>query len=240
MFPGLDLLGMGFEREGYCVVRGPDPVWGGDVHTFHPPPDVFWGIIGGPPCQAHSILRHLNPLAGKRDGDLIPEYVRVVGIARPAWYLMENVPTAPDPVLDGYSLVKRVAQNLTIAGDNGWVGQEQMRTRAFWFGWRDGLEAQPFRIERAVLTRPKEEQRHAVLAGHGSTLGQRRKRMTKYDLDEATRLQGLDPLIMERLPYTYEAKRRLIGNGVPLPMARAVARAVRRALPLSVTTIATA
>lgn len=28
VFPGVDLLGMAFELEGYCVVRGPDLVWG--------------------------------------------------------------------------------------------------------------------------------------------------------------------------------------------------------------------
>ena len=31
IFPGLDLLGMAFEREGFCVVAGPDVCWGRDV-----------------------------------------------------------------------------------------------------------------------------------------------------------------------------------------------------------------
>lgn len=30
LFPGIDLLGRGFELEGFCVVRGPDKLWGGD------------------------------------------------------------------------------------------------------------------------------------------------------------------------------------------------------------------
>jgi hypothetical protein len=44
VFPGADLLGRGFEQEGFCVVRGPDLVWGGDVRTFHPPPGAFGGV----------------------------------------------------------------------------------------------------------------------------------------------------------------------------------------------------
>ncbi len=28
VFPGIDLLGRGFEAEGFCVVRGPDLLWG--------------------------------------------------------------------------------------------------------------------------------------------------------------------------------------------------------------------
>ena len=51
LFPGIGLLDRAFEDEGYCVVRGPDLIWGGDVHGFHPPMDTFDGIIGGPPCQ---------------------------------------------------------------------------------------------------------------------------------------------------------------------------------------------
>ena len=50
---------MAFEEEGFCVVRGPDLLWGGDIRRFHPPAGRFDGVIGGPPCQAFSRLRHL-------------------------------------------------------------------------------------------------------------------------------------------------------------------------------------
>lgn len=46
IFPGIDLLGRAFEEEGFCVVRGPDKLWGGDIRTFHPPAGVFGGVIG--------------------------------------------------------------------------------------------------------------------------------------------------------------------------------------------------
>lgn len=62
IFPGIDLLGRAFEEEGYTVVRGPDPLWGGDIRNFHVPAGVFEGIIGGPPCQHWTRLMFLNKL----------------------------------------------------------------------------------------------------------------------------------------------------------------------------------
>lgn len=43
LFPGIDLLGAAFELEGFTVVRGPDPIFGGDVRAFHPPTGVSAG-----------------------------------------------------------------------------------------------------------------------------------------------------------------------------------------------------
>lgn len=57
--PGLGLLDQAFEEHGWCVVRGPDPLWGGDMRRFVPPAGVFGGIIGGPPCQFYSTLANL-------------------------------------------------------------------------------------------------------------------------------------------------------------------------------------
>jgi DNA (cytosine-5)-methyltransferase 1 len=42
--------------------------------------------------------------------------------------------------------------------------------------------------------------------------------------------QGLPPDFLEDAPFTLEGKIRVVGNGVPLPMGRAVAEAVKRAL----------
>jgi DNA (cytosine-5)-methyltransferase 1 len=41
LFPGIGLLDKAFELEGFCVVRGPDVLWGGDVRGFHPPAGRF-------------------------------------------------------------------------------------------------------------------------------------------------------------------------------------------------------
>src|SRR5262245_38871520 len=104
LFPGIGLLDMAFEQEGFCVVRGPDVLWGGDIRRFHPPAGKFDGVIGGPPCQEFSSLSFINRHHGvkSRFGNLIPEFERVVREANPIWFLMENVERAPKPKLDGY------------------------------------------------------------------------------------------------------------------------------------------
>lgn len=60
LFPGIGLLDMAFEEEGFCVVRGPDLLWGGNIRKFRPPPNKFDGVIGGPHCQAHTVKRALG------------------------------------------------------------------------------------------------------------------------------------------------------------------------------------
>jgi DNA (cytosine-5)-methyltransferase 1 len=133
LFPGIDLLGLAFEREGWCVVRGPDPITGGDIREFHPPAGVFDGLIGGPPCQIFSILKRLNPLAGEKWGNLIPEFERAVAEAQPRWFVMENVPQAPEPVIPGYRV-----RSLIL--NNRWRGEIQDRERRFSFGTADGRQ----------------------------------------------------------------------------------------------------
>jgi len=101
LFPGVGLLDMAFEQEGFCVVRGPDVLWGGDIRRFHPPAGRFDGVIGGPPCQSFSPLAHLVRANGHepRFGNLIPEFERCVAEALPTWFVMENVPAAPHPLV---------------------------------------------------------------------------------------------------------------------------------------------
>jgi DNA (cytosine-5)-methyltransferase 1 len=147
VFPGIDLLGRAFEEEGCCVVRGPDLVWGSDIRGFHPPAGVFVGVIGGPPCQAFSALRHLIRHTGHepRFGNLIPEYERVIFEAQPEWFLMEEVLDAPIPHVEGY-----VTKDMIVR--DKWVGGVQPRPRRFSFGTRDGRELD---IEWAALMRPE-------------------------------------------------------------------------------------
>ena len=99
LFPGIGLLDMAFEEEGFCVVRGPDLLWGGDIKIFHPPAGKFDGVIGGPPCQPFSPLVHLVRANGRepKHGNLIPEFERVVYESECAWFLMEEVSQAPEP-----------------------------------------------------------------------------------------------------------------------------------------------
>lgn len=245
LFPGIGLLDMAFEEEGFCVVRGPDLLWGGDIRRFHPPAGRFGGVIGGPPCQAFSALRYINPKAGQKQGNMIPEFERCVTEAQPKWFVMENVKEAPLPRIEGY-LVRDLILN------NRWLGEEQNRTRRFSFGSRDGRN---LLIEVALFEAPifeycvhgsnngqrtpvryntggklkKQLRPPTVVSGHGSVMSHERGNMS---LEEMCRLQGLPEIFLDDSPFTVHGKRKVIGNGVPLPMGRAIARAVREALKL--------
>src|SRR5437588_12328565 len=131
LFPGIGLLDMAFEEEDFCVVRGPDLLWGGDIRRFHPPAGKFDGVIGGPPCQAFGHLGSVNRSRWGMDSvlpNLIPEFERCVIEAEPIWFLMENVLSAPSPAPLCYRVTDRIL-------DNRWLGETpQRRVRRFSFG----------------------------------------------------------------------------------------------------------
>jgi DNA (cytosine-5)-methyltransferase 1 len=243
LFPGIGLLDMGFEEEGFCVVRGPDLLWGGDVRRFHPPAHVFDGVIGGPPCQRFSRLANLvRHVYGeeKLAPNLIPEFERVVSEAAPTWFLMENVPEAPAAQVQGYVVHDRMVRDV-------WVGGATTRLRRFCFGTHDGAA---LRVEELALHRT--DPLPAVLAsggrwipvGIGGSGKPKRKKVRRANgresegyiygaktsryFTEAVEAQGL-PATFDLPGLTVAAKIKAIGNGVPVPMARAVAKAVRRA-----------
>jgi len=255
LFPGIGLLDMAFEQEGFTIVRGPDVLWGGDIRRFHPPAGVFDGVIGGPPCQAFSRLAIMVRHNGyePRFGNLIPEFERCVAEAAPSWFLMENVPAAPRPVVEGYHVRSQVVNNRWFEANNG-VGAEQHRTRALSFGTRDGRALEfdvalwehsefaagdtssegggVMRGRRAalepggLLPSQRAERGFAVTAGHGGGTS----KQYVYSLEDACELQGLPRDFTEHMPFRKDMKLKAVANGVPLPMGRAIARAVKRAV----------
>ena len=228
VFPGIGLLDMAFELEGFCVVRGPDLLWGGDIKSFHPPVGKFDGVIGGPPCQAFSRLTALVRHNGFRVADnLIPQFERVVAEIHPRWFLMENVVEAPIPDVPGYVVDPTIL-------NNRWLGEPQSRKHRFSFGTQDGRK---LHYQLAALESPEWAGR--VCASGGVKPGQPRDRSTRAKflgwktataLKESLRLQGLPEDFLDAAPFTMAGKHRVIGNGVPLPMGRALAQAVKRAL----------
>lgn len=174
LFPGIGMLDMAFDAEGFCTVRGPDVIWGGDIRTWHPVADRFDGIIGGPPCQTFSALANLVRAQGRdvRFGNLIPEFERCVAEAEPAFFLMENVPAAPLPNVPGYGVHSFVMDHCALDGGDG-HGLEQERKRRISFGLRDGRVVDLRRwITPAVFLLPA-ARRHGALSGHGEAPGQR-------------------------------------------------------------------
>lgn len=236
LFPGIGLLDMAFEEEGFCVVRGPDLLWGGDVQRFHPPSGKFDGVIGGPPCQRFSSLSNINRVKYGEDSlapDLIPEFMRCVAEAAPAWFLMENVPRAPLPFVDGYGIVDRVF-------NNRWCGGDQNRVRRMSFGLRGmaNLSAQlQFRIGGEALMSIDNEPTACATSGGRQRTPRRDRRgqlqsapLLNRKTADLVRLQGLPLGFLSDAPFTEREKMRIVGNGVPLPLGRAVAKAVKQAM----------
>ena len=241
LFPGIGLLDMAFEEEGFCVVRGPDLLWGGDIRRFHPPAGKFDGVIGGPPCQAFSRLRHIVEHNGYQVApDLIPEFERVVYEARPLWFVMENVEAAPVPNVPGYQVVSRLLRDV-------WCGGVTDRLRRFTWGTLVGGPLSRWHIDVVALHADAE---HSALAsgggrpvpvavgGSGKVKRSAKSALKNYGystlgaFENHKRLQGL-PADFDLPGFTVSGKVRALGNGVPLPMGRAVAKAVKRVLGLA-------
>jgi DNA (cytosine-5)-methyltransferase 1 len=211
IFPGIDLLGRGFEAEGFAVVRGPDLLWGGDIRAFHVPVGRFDGVIGGSPCQEFSGARRA-PVTGY-GVEMLSEFTRVVTEARPYWFLLENVPRVPDILVDGYT-VQRFDLNARECG------MKQSRLRHFQFGSRLGRVLVPERSEPQGAAEP------IAMAIEGRK-GDRRS------WPDFCELQGL-PRDFSLPGMSIAARYAAVGNGVPVPVARVLARAVKAARVLGV------
>lgn len=208
IFPGIDLLGRAFELEGFCVVRGPDLLWGGDIREFHPPINKFTGIIGGSPCQDFSRLKRNKSGYGK---EMLAEFCRVISEAIPDWFLLENVATVPDIQIDGYTI-----QRFDLNANE--CGLQQSRLRHFQFGSRFGLVLIPDRQKRLNNTE------NICLASEGHKSHRR-------SFSHFCQLMGL-PINFDLPGFTVSQKYYAVGNGVPIPMGRIVAKAIRNAIEM--------
>jgi DNA (cytosine-5)-methyltransferase 1 len=199
LFPGIGLLDRGFEDVGFCVVRGPDLVFGGDIRKFSVMPGKFDGVIGGPPCQDFSKARRSEPTGNGLE--MLEEFKRVVIEAAPVWWLAENVPGVPDIRIDGYSW-----QRLDLNSAD--FGSKQRRLRHVQFGTRDGTQLM---IDRLSVNRRGEP---TVTANDNRPI------------EELSVLQGL-PADFDIPAFTRSGLSRAIGNGVPYPIARVLAESVK-------------
>lgn len=204
LFPGIDMLGRGFEAEGYCVVRGPDVLWGGDIRLFHPPPMKFHGVIGGSPCQDFSKARRIPPTGYGLE--MIAEFERVVGESSPLWWLLENVPGVPDISVDGYE-VQRLDLNARECG------LSQRRLRHFQFGSMFGDMLIPKRQKNFSEPTP------TLLASDG-------KKSSRLGWPDFCEESGL-PRNFALPGLSRKQRYAAVGNGVPIPMARTIANAIK-------------
>lgn len=241
VFPGIGLFDMAFDELGFCVVRGPDILWAGDIKKFHPPAGRFDGLIGGPPCQHWSSLAQLVRAVHGPEAvapDLIPEFERCVDEAAPAWFVMENVPRAPAARVPGYHVHD-------FLYDCRWTGAEQSRRRRFSWGTREGsglphkLAITDFALEHDVF------EVRTLGGGSGKIKKIQRSHMTVTSnpigthhpisaggFERARRLQGL-PADWDLPGFKISEKVKALANGVPLPLGRVIARAVMKAVEIS-------
>ncbi len=248
LFPGVGLLDMAFEEEGFCIVRGPDVLWGGDIRRFHPPARVFDGVIGGPPCQCFSRLAHMVRQNGYQPkfGNLIPEFERVVCESGPRWFLMENVPEAPVPAKaahpegEVYRIHTFLLNNRHCYDENG---EPAVPNRLRRWSWGFLGSHKPLCVELVALenfefeyTATGGSARPVAIDGSGKPKKYRDGKgqmpwnaKSGRAFAELCRKQGL-PEGFDLPGFTVKEKCYAIGNGVPLPMGRAVAKAVRLAL----------
>lgn len=225
VFPGIGMLDAAFERNGFCVVRGPDVLWGGDIHDFHPPGGgVFAGVIGGPPCQSHVRYAALNRAIGNKVApDLTPEFIRIVDETQCEWFLMENSSLIPTISIAGFH-VQTLVLNAVL------FGLEQNRARKFQFGCRLGRKISPEiqltvpeTIEKACLA---SEGASGVISNNRRTGKQKSEYRPRRPWSRFCELQGLPTDFLNESPFTLEGRYRVVGNGVPLPMGDALAKSI--------------
>lgn len=198
IFPGLDLFGRAFAERGFCVVRGPDKALdGGCIRDFVPVPGAFGGIIGGSPCQDFSKLNR-NP--GFYGYEMLEEYQRVVLMARPDWWLLENVNGVPDIDIAGYHV-----QRFTL--DLAWFG-DYSRLRKFQFGTR--LEKRVW-LNPLVGVKSSQQLKGTAVVGNDNR-----------SLPEILTIQGL-PTDFRPEFLSRTGLRQAVGNAVPLTLGRYVA-----------------
>lgn len=178
MFCGAGGLSEGFRLAGYRVSAGtdidPDAI-ATYAHNF-PAAQALCGdvrdpglrerlgeaatgadvLVGGPPCQAFSQVRNHTRLIDDPRNSLYREFVRLVGRARPAAFVMENVPgmaqmgvkeqVQADLELGGDY---RVTEQLVDAAD---FGVPQTRKRLLFLGVRADLGVEPPLVEGTGAT----------------------------------------------------------------------------------------
>lgn len=204
LYPGLDLLGRAFGEHGWCVVRGPDILWGQRTEDFHGVPHQFDGVIAGTPCIDYSKARR-DPPTGKSDAAIL-EFSRLVTECWPRWWLLENVPGVPDLAIEDYC-----TQRFNVQARD--CGSQQNRLRTFQFG---SFSGQPLVIRRPGRTPG---------ASHRCCMAREGQSVQRRDWADFCELQGL-PRDFALPGWSLSARYRMVGNGVPLAMGRVVAAAI--------------
>lgn len=203
LFCGIDLLGQGFQDQGYCVVQAGDIILGKDIRNFHGIPHKFTGIIGGSPCQDFSRARRTAPTGYGLQ--MLKEFQRVVIECQPEWFLLENVPNVPSIQLDQYHM-QRFYLNANECGST------QNRHRYFQFGSKAGIILDIKRQPKPPKSEP------CAMATEG-------KKSNRRSWDDFCNIQGI-PTPLHLPDLTQTARYKVVGNAVNLGVSKAIASAI--------------
>jgi DNA (cytosine-5)-methyltransferase 1 len=136
---------------------------------------------------------------------MLYQFARVVSLAQPLWWLLENVPRAPAVEIAGYN-----TQRLEMSA---WeFGLDQSRRRHFQFG---SHSSRPLVVPRPLTTPPPLQP--AVTASEN-------RRTHKRPYAAFCGLMGFPPIDLP--PFKSSARYQAVGNGVPFPIALAIAHAI--------------
>ncbi|MBX3738960.1 MAG: DNA cytosine methyltransferase [Candidatus Didemnitutus sp.] len=217
-------------------------------------------LIGGPPCQAYSLVgraRRRNDATFAEDHKhvLYREYLRIVGLFRPAVFLMENVPGLLSAKFQGAGTFDMICADLRSAGYTVHAlgdgaesddprrfvvradehGVPQSRARIFLLGLRADLK-----LAAAPLMRPDPGVIHTV-ADVVSDLPAIRSRLSKGGGDSGPawaaeiaraftprRIAAMEPVVAGRLAHELSGLRTDLPLGAPhMERARGGPRALR-------------
>ena len=219
---GIGLLDKAFKQAGFCVVSAGDIILGNhyDIRDFTGIKGRFDGIIGGTPCPDFSSLKRDRPVLEESYGfEMLMEFKRVVLECDPMWWLLENVSGVPNIEIDGYS-----HQRIDI--NQSWY-ENVTRLRHIQFGHKDNKYLQ---IERCVTDRSKKTVTDPSQINLSFVTDRSQKQSCALANDSRTfkelcKLQGLDN-DFDLPSFNVKGKKRAVGNGVPLCIGRALAKAV--------------
>lgn len=140
-------------------------------------------LLGGPPCQDFSVAGPRAGLAGAR-GSLLGQYLRVLALRRPRWFVLENVPglLTSGRGLDLLAVLRSLGELGYVGGwrvlDAQFCGVAQQRRRVFLVGrlaqaggGPRALCPQPRRVPRRPASRRETWKAAARPAGPGAALG---------------------------------------------------------------------
>lgn len=202
LFSGIDLLGKGFQQNGFTVVSAGDIILGHDIRDFKSMSGKFTGVIGGSPCQDFSKARRTAPTG--YGAEMLAEYKRIVEESAPDWFLLENVPTVPDIQIDGYYI-----QRFDLCPSQ--LGEPVRRLRHFQFGSKGGYLLQ---FDRQKPTKALER---TLTCSEG-------KQPDRRTYEQFCNLQGIPALHLPDL--TQSARYKVVGNAVHLLVSDAIAKQI--------------